>query len=143
MVPQAGSGTRNTFLSILDQLNGAPAFQLRPDAVVVQEHDAAPIAADPNGIAPFSTGRAATAAGIDLVEGAGSWSYVRALYNVVREADLTAPWFNEVFGSDGWICGGTGLPLIQAAGFSQLAHPFDGGVCGEPTQTATNNFTSN
>lgn len=143
LIPQPGSGTRATFEAQLKAANGGVTVVLGSNVQESQEHDPAPIAADPNAVAPFSTGRASFAPSISLVEGAGSWAYTRALYNVVRQDDLTAPWFGPLFGSDGFICSGAATQLIAAAGFEQLASPLDGGVCGEATQSATTNFTTN
>lgn len=143
MVPQAGSGTRSFFESQLKALNGNVAVTYGPNVVdTVQEHDDAPIAADPNAVAPFSTGRFNGTTGIELVEGAGSFSAQRALYNVVRASALTQPWFAQMFGSGGFACSGGANALIAASGFAQLATPDDGGVCGVPTQSATTNFTT-
>ena len=143
MIPQPGSGTRATFEAQLKAANGGVAVVLGAAVVEVQEHDAAPIAANANAVAPFSTGRASFAPSISLVEGAGSWAYTRALYNVVRQADLTKPFFSSIFGADGYLCSGGAQPLVEAAGFQQLAVSIDGGVCGVPTQAATSNFTVN
>ncbi|MGN8247141.1 substrate-binding domain-containing protein [Cellulomonas soli] len=140
MIPQTGSGTRTVFLAQLQAANGGVAVTLASTVVEVQEHDAAPIAANANAVAPFSTGRAKTATGIKLE---GGWSYTRALYNVVRSADLSSVWFTQVFGADGFVCSGSGQALIEAAGFDQLSVPADGGVCGVPTQAATTNLTVN
>lgn len=142
MLPQSGSGTRNFFLSVLKAANGNVDVTLASTVVSVQEHDPAPIAANSAAIAPFSVARfnTATSPGIKLE---GGFSSDRAIYNVVRAADLTKSWFTGIFGSDGYICSGSGLALIQAAGFKQLAQPLDGGVCGVPTQAATTNFLTN
>lgn len=142
-IPQAGSGTRSFFEGQLKAANGNVAVVLGASVQVSQEHDATAVAGDPNAVAPFSTGRFATATGIKLVNGAGSFAAQRALYNVVRTADLTKSWFTGTFGSDGFICSGSGNGPIAAAGFTQLAGPLDGGVCGVPTQAATTNFTTN
>ena len=142
-IPQAGSGTRSFFEAQLKAANGGVTVVLGANVQVSQEHDDAPIAANANAVAPFSTGRFATATGIKLVNGAGSFTAQRALYNVVRSADLTKPWFSDVFGADGFVCSGSGFALIAKAGFAQLAGPLDGGVCGVPTQAATTNFLSN
>jgi len=143
MIPQTGSGTRVTFEAQLKSANGGTAVVLAGTVVEVQEHDPAPIAANANAVAPFSTGRASFAPSVSLIEGTGSWKYTRALYNVVRSADRTASSFGPVFGSNGWICSGSGKTLIEAAGFQQLAGPLDGGVCGVATQAATTNFAVN
>ena len=142
MIPQPGSGTRTFFDAQLKAANGGTAPVLAASVVVTQEHDDAPVAASPNAVAPFSTGRFASATGIKLITGTGSFNAQRALYNVVRSADLTKPWFAATFGSDGFLCSGSANALIAAAGFQQLASPLDGGVCGAPTQAATTNFTT-
>jgi ABC-type phosphate transport system substrate-binding protein len=142
MIPQAGSGTRTFFEAQLKAANGNVTVALGASVVVTQEHDAAPVAADPNAVSPFSTGRFGTATGIKLVEGAGSFSAQRALYNVVRAADLTKPWFSGIFGESGFLCSGGANALVAASGFAQLATGPDGGVCGVPTQAATTNFTT-
>ena len=139
MIPQSDSGTGTVFRAQLEALKGGP-LSYTSSLVIVQEHDAAPVAADANAIAPFSTGRAASEPTVSLV---GGWAYLRGLYNVVRQGDLGSPWFSSIFGSDGFLCSGSGLQLIQAAGFNQLAHPLDGGECGVPTQDDTTNFAVN
>lgn len=141
MLPQTGSGTLTTFLGQLQTLNGGVAVVLAPSVVTVQEHDAAPIAADPNAIAPFSTGRASTEPTVALVNGAGSYSFQRALYNVVRQADLGTTWFSNIFGPDGFVCSPGGKALIAKAGFQQLAGELDGGMCGVAGTAAVTNFT--
>lgn len=143
MVPQSGSGTRSFFEAQLKALNGNVAVTYGPSVVdTVQEHDASPIAANPNAVAPFSTGRFGSATGIKLVQGSGSFAAQRALYNVVRGADLTSGWFSSMFSTSGFACSGAAYGLIEAAGFTQLATSDDGGVCGVPTQSATTNFTT-
>ncbi len=140
MIPQTGSGTRSFFLDQLRIANGGVAPTLGGNVVEVQEHDAAPVAGNANAVAPFSTGRFASVTGIRLTDG---FSAQRALYNVVRSADLTKPWFGAIFGRGGFLCSGSAQGLVEAAGFQQLAQPLDGGVCGVPTQAATTNFTIN
>ena len=137
-IPFAGSGTRSFFVAQLTAINGGATVTLGSNVVEVQEHDPAPLVGNPNAVAPFSTGRAAGETGIKL---AGGWSAQRALYNVVRTADLTAPWFAATFGADGFICSGGAKRLVEASGFQQLAVPLDGGACGEPVQAAVTNFT--
>lgn len=141
MIPQTGSGTRTFFIDQLTLANGGTPVTLAGTVVEVQEHDAAPVAASANAVVPFSTGRFATATGIKLTTGAGSFAANRALYNVVRGADLTQPWFTAVFGENGFVCGASAKPLIEASGFQQLATSLDDGVCGVPVQAATTNFT--
>jgi ABC-type phosphate transport system substrate-binding protein len=140
MIPQSGSGTRSFFVSQLKAANGGVDVVLAGTVQTVQEHDPAPIAANANAIAPFSTGRAKSASGITLL---GGFDAKRALYNVVRQADLNAVWFAGLFGEGGFICSTAARPLIEAAGFDQLAVGSDGGVCGQPTQAATTNFATN
>ena len=141
MLPQSGSGTRSFFLGQLKAANGNVDVVLAGTVQSVQEHDSAPIAANANAIAPFSTARFATqATGIKLQ---GGFAAERAMYNVVRAADLSKGWYTQTFGPSGFLCGGAGQTLIQAAGFQQLAGSRDGGVCGVATQTATTNFVVN
>lgn len=142
LLPQSGSGTRSFFLAELKAANGGVDVVLAGSVQSVQEHDPSAIAGNANAVAPFSVARfnTLTAPGIKLENG---FVADRAIYNVVRSADLTKPWFAGTFGSDGFLCSGAGLALIQAAGFKQLAHPLDGGVCGEPTQSASTNFLTN
>ena len=107
----------------------------------VQEHDPAPIQGDANAVAPFSTGRAkAAGSAIKLTEG---FAANRALYNVVRGADLARADIQAVFGPDGFICSDAAAPLIEGSGFLQLAREANGGACGVATQAATSNFKTN
>lgn len=140
-IPQSNSGTYTTFYGQLTSLNGGVPVVLAPSVVTVQEHDASPIASNPNAVAPFSTGRAASEPSVALVTGAGSYSFQRALYNVVRNADLGTAWFANIFGPDGFICSGGGKALIAKAGFQQLAPEIDGGMCGVAGTAAVTNFT--
>lgn len=144
-IPQPGSGTRAFFLSELKALNGGASPTLGGNVQESQEHDASVLASNPNAIAPFSTGRAKSASGITLLPGTagGGWGAQRALYNVVRQADMTAPWFGQIFGPSGFICSDSARPLVEAAGFEQLARATGGGVCGEATQSNTSNFKTN
>ncbi len=142
MIPQSGSGTRNFFLAELKAANGNVDVVLAGSVQSVQEHDPAPVAANANAVVPFSVARfnTLTSPGIKLE---GGYASNRAIYNVVRGSDLNKAWFTSVFGPDGFICSGGGQTLIQGNGFKQLAGTLDGGVCGQPTQTATTNFTVN
>ncbi|WP_109509002.1 Ig-like domain repeat protein [Nocardioides speluncae] len=139
-VPQTGSGTRAFFLAQLKALNGGTDPVLAPHVGETQEHSDADIKDNPNAVAPYSTGRAKTTPTIKLL---ADWSAARALYNVVRGADVNRADLTAVFGSAGFVCSTGARPLIEAAGFDQLATPANGGVCGEPTQVATTNFTTN
>ncbi|WP_110206699.1 Ig-like domain repeat protein [Nocardioides daejeonensis] len=141
MIPQSGSGTRSFFEGELKRINGGNAPTLAGSVVEVQEHDDTPIKANPHAIAPFSAGRAKLDGTLNLV--AGGLSAKRALYNVVRQADVAKADILGVFGSDGFICSDAARPLIEAAGFDQMARPTNGGVCGEATQGASSNFATN
>ncbi|MFC6151736.1 MULTISPECIES: Ig-like domain repeat protein [Mumia] len=139
LIPQSGSGTRSVFEGQLKALNGGVAVVLAPGVAETQEHSDADVKNDANAIVPFSTGRAKVTPTITL---SGGWSFTRALYNVVRVTDLGSPWAAGIFLENGFACSAAAKPLIEAAGFEQLATPAKGGVCGEPTQDATSNFTT-
>ncbi|WP_235736248.1 Ig-like domain repeat protein [Nocardioides alcanivorans] len=141
MIPQSGSGTRSFFESELKRINGGNTVNLASSVREVQEHDDTEIKDDANAIAPFSAGRGRIEGTVDLV--GGEFSAKRALYNVVRQADVADPEVLDLFGEDGFICSIDARPLIEAAGFDQLATPDADGVCGEATQEATANFTTN
>lgn len=140
-IPQSGSGTRGFFTDQLKAMNGGVAVTLGANVAEVQEHDDTDIKGNPNAIAPFSKGRAGLL-GTSLRLESG-WSADRALYNVVRGASLADPIVQAAFGEDGALCSTDVRPLIEAAGFEQLATPTGGGVCGQATQTATTNFKVN
>ena len=140
-IPQSGSGTRGFFLAQLKAMNGGVDVDLGGSVAEVQEHDPAPIQDDPDVIAPFSKGRAGLAGTALRIE--TGWSADRAVYNVVRGADVSDDLIQAAFGSDGALCSTDARPLIEEAGFEQLATPDHGGVCGAPTQTATSNFATN
>lgn len=139
-IPQSGSGTRAVFDAQLKALNGGTAPALGGAVTPTQEHDDTDIKANANAVAPFSTGRAKALTTIKLT---GGWTFTRALYNVVRGADVNRADLTALFGSAGFVCSTAARPLIEASGFEQLAKPANGGVCGEATQTATTNFTTN
>jgi ABC-type phosphate transport system substrate-binding protein len=140
-IPQNGSGTRKFFEAQLKAMNGGVAVTLGGDVVEVQEHDPSTIQNNADAIAPFSEGRAGLVGTALRVE--TGWSADRALYNVVRGADVSLPLIQAAFGSDGALCSTDSRDLIEQAGFEQLATPEHGGVCGAPTQSATSNFTTN
>ena len=148
-IPQSGSGTRSFFEAQLKAANANVTVVIAPSILTSQEHDASIFdpadatygAAAIDAVAPFSTGRATFSP--TLVKLEGGFSAQRALYNVVRSADLTKPFFGPVFGVNGYLCGSAAKGAIEAAGFDQLAIPDDGGVCGVPTTSATTNFLSN
>lgn len=140
MIPQAGSGTRSFFVAQLKAMNGGVDVVLGGAVTEVQEHDPTPVQSNPNAIAPFSEGRAEIAGTLQVEQG---WSKGRALYNVVRGADVSNSLVQAAFGSAGALCSTEARDLIASAGFEQLATPEHGGVCGEATQAATSNFTLN
>lgn len=140
-IPQAGSGTRSFFTAQLQAINGGVAVTLAVSVAEVQEHDDTLVKNDPNAIAPFSVGRAQLLGTTLRIE--AGWRADRALYNVVRGADLGRADIQAVFGSDGFFCSTAARTLIESSGFQQLARPSGGGVCGAPTQAATTNFTLN
>jgi hypothetical protein len=82
---------------------------------------------------------------VKLLDGksAGGFEAQRALYNVMRQADLSSGWFAPIFGPGGFICSEAARPLVENAGFDQLATPANGGDCGKATQAATTNFRTN
>lgn len=140
-IPQAGSGTRSFFVSQLKTMNGGVDVTLGGSVAEVQEHDDTQIKNDPNAVAPFSEGRAGLLGTTLRLE--TGWRADRALYNVVRGTDVGNASILSVFGEDGYVCSIEARPLIEAAGFKQLATAAFGGVCGSPTQSATSNFTLN
>ncbi len=142
LIPFSGSGTRSFFESQLNAANGATVTIDATKVKETQEHSDTDVKGDPNAIAPFSTGRAKSATTIKLVDG---FSAKRALFNVVRAADYTtgapkASLLQSVFSQTGFVCSPAARPLIEAAGFEQLASVTNGGVCGEPVTTNISNF---
>lgn len=143
-VPPTTSGTYSFFMAQLQAANNGSAVTLAGTVATAQEHDDTLVKNDANAIAPFSTARAkGLTSTIKLEKGFKAY---RAVYNVVRNADLSdstvGPKLTQVFSSSGFICSPAAKPLIEAAGFDQLATPAGGGVCGVGTQDATSNFTT-
>ena len=64
--------------------------------------------------------RAGPAARRHRCELEGGFAADRAVYNVVRGADVSDAEILAVFGSDGYFCSAAAKPLIEAAGFKQL-----------------------
>ena len=141
-IPQAGSGTREFFLQQLQAMNGGVAVTLGASVLPIQEQDATAVRSDPNAIVPFSVGRA-TLLGAGNLRIETGWQADRALYNVVRGADLNRADIQAAFGPSGFLCSIAARSLIESAGFKQLANAARGGVCGAATQAATTNFTLN
>lgn len=139
-IPPQGSGTRSFFIAQLQAANGGTAFTISGSIAEAQEHDPTLIQGNPNAIAPFSTGRAKAATGIKLIAGLDA---KRALYNVFRGADLSGPKksiIDAAFRESGFVCSPSARPLIEAAGFDQLASADNGGACGIPVQANISNF---
>ncbi len=136
--PQPGSGTRSFWDGQLTAMNGGVPVVYGASVQEVQEHDDTDIKNNPDAIAPFSEGRAGLL-GTTLHLETG-FAAKRAVYNVVRGADVANASILAAFGTNGYFCSAAAKPLIEQAGFKQLFTPSKGGVCGAPTQTATSNF---
>lgn len=142
LIPQSGSGTRSFFEAQLKARNTGVSVVYGSAVGETQEHSDADIKNNPNAIAPFSTGRAKTAPSVKLL---GGFTAQRALYNVVRQADLSGSkqtLLRSAFGTTGFLCSPEAKPLIEAAGFEQLAPTTGGGVCGAFVQADVTNFTT-
>lgn len=145
LIPQTGSGTRSFFEAQLKKYNGGASVKLAASVTETQEHSVADVKDNPNAIAPFSTGRAKSAPAIKLLDGTGTFFAQRALYNVVRKDDLSGAkgaLLQSAFGTTGFVCSPAAKPLIEAAGFDQLASTANGGVCGTFSQVDATNFTT-
>lgn len=152
LIPQTGSGTRSFFIAQLKAANGGTDVVLASTVTSTQEHSDTDIKDDPNAVAPFSTARAKALTGTIKLE--GGFKAHRAVYDVVRGADLAdsaaghiGDKINQVFSDTGFICSAAAKPLIEAAGFDQLARPvasggIAGGVCGVATQAAVTSFVT-
>lgn len=142
-IPQAGSGTRSFFDAQLTALNGGTPIVYGGDVNdTMHENTDTVLANDADAVAPFSVGKA-TLLYPTSVHLEGGFSALRALYNVIRGADLGNATLQGIFGTNGFICSTAARPLVEAAGFKQLATPAHGGVCGSATQAPTSNFTLN
>ena len=147
-VPQSGSGTRSFFEAQLASLNGGTKVTYGSSVNdTMHENTDDVLKNDPNAIAPFSLAKQATlfpsTVHLEASLANGGWSADRAVYNVVRGTSLADPTIQAIFGQDGFICSTDARPLIEAAGFKQLATPAHGGVCGAATQDPVNNFQLN
>jgi ABC-type phosphate transport system substrate-binding protein len=142
-IPQSGSGTRSFFDAQLTALNGGTPIVYGGDVNdTMHENTDDVLKNDADAIAPFSVGKATTLFPT-TVHLEGGFSALRALYNVIRGADLGNTTLQGIFGTDGFICSTAARPLIEAAGFQQLATPAHSGACGSATQSPTSNFTLN
>jgi ABC-type phosphate transport system substrate-binding protein len=142
-LPQSGSGTYSFFDAQLKAANGGTAVTYGPcvDNSVV-EHDPAPIQGDADAIAPFSLAKKSTLANPAVVTTEPGFQADRAVYNVVRGADVAQPQVLAAFGTNGFFCSAAGKTLIEAQGFRQLYPPSKGGACGVPTQNPTTNLVT-
>jgi len=142
-LPQSSSGTYSFFNGQLTAANGGTAITYGPcvDNSVV-EHDPAPVQNDPDAIAPFSLAKKSTLANPAVVKTEAGFSADRAVYNVVRGADVGKTEVLAAFGTNGYWCSAAGKTIIEAQGFRQLFSPSKGGVCGQPTQNPTTNLTT-
>lgn len=136
--PQPGSGTRSFWDGQLTAMNNGVPVVYGASVQEVQEHDDTDIKNDADAIAPFSEGRAGLLGATLRLE--TGFSAKRAVYNVVRGADVANSSVLAAFGTNGYFCSAAAKPLIEQAGFKQLFTPSKGGVCGAATQTATSNF---
>lgn len=135
LIPQDGSGTRSFFEGELKRMNGGAAVAVDYTKVrKVQEHDDSPIKADANAVAPFSYGRAEL---LGTVRMEGGLAAGRALYNVVRQADVNSTWAQGLFGPQGFLCSPAATSLILDSGFEQLLAASQGGKCGVTTTSST------
>ncbi|MBB6627061.1 substrate-binding domain-containing protein [Nocardioides sp. KIGAM211] len=140
-IPQAGSGTRSFFVAQLKAANGGADVALGAAVTEVQEHDDSTIKSNPDAVAPFSVGRAGLLGTTLRIE--DGFRANRALYNVVRGTDVGNAAVQAAFAENGFVCSTAARPLIEQAGFKQLATPANGGACGAATQTPTGNFALN
>lgn len=142
-VPQAGSGTLSFFTAQLTAANGGTAVTLAPSVGSTQEHSDADIKSNPNAVVPFSTARSKGLTTIKLEKGFRAY---RAVYDVVRGTDYSSTTvgakLKAAFSESGFVCSDAARPLIEAAGFYQLARSSAGGVCGIPTQSAVSTFVT-
>lgn len=151
-IPQSGSGTRKFFESQLTAIRGGAAWSSSdygaaagdyPGVQETQEHDPTSIHGDASAVAPFSTARAHTLANPASIRLEKGWEAKRAVYNVVRGSDTGSSWVASLFGPSGYLCSTAGRSVIEQDGFAQLASGANGGVCGQVTQAAVTNFTTN
>ena len=141
LIPQSGSGTLSFFLAQLQAANGGVAPTISGSVVSVTEHDPALIQNDPNAIAPFSLAKKVGAGGVGTaVATEPGFSADRAIYNVVRQANVGDAAVTAAFGPNGYFCSSTAKPLIETAGFRQLYPTSRLGVCGAATQSAASNL---
>ncbi|MDX6372299.1 MAG: hypothetical protein QOD98_1287 [Nocardioidaceae bacterium] len=142
LIPQSGSGTLSFFTAQLTAANGGVAPVFAGTVTSVTEHDPAPIQGDADAIAPFSLAKKSTLASPAAVATEPGFQADRAVYNVVRGADVANANILAAFGTNGYFCSAAAKTLIEAQGFRQLFPPSKGGVCGQPTQNPVTNLTT-
>ena len=134
LIPQDNSGTRTFFEGELTRIKGSAVTVDFTKVQKVQEHSDSSIKDNPNAVAPFSVGRAGLLGTLRIEQG---FTAARALYNVVRKADVGSEWAQGLFGTGGFACSPAAASLILDAGFEQLLSQSQGGQCGVVTTTAT------
>ncbi|GAA5107621.1 hypothetical protein GCM10023339_05870 [Alloalcanivorax gelatiniphagus] len=134
LIPQDNSGTRTFFEGELTRIKGSAVTIDFTKVQKVQEHADAPIKDNANAVAPFSVGRAGLLGTLRIEQG---FTAARALYNVVRKADVGSDWAQGLFGTTGFACSPAAASLILDAGFEQLLSQAQGGQCGVVTTTST------
>ncbi len=145
LIPQSGSGTLSFFTAQLTAANGGTAVTFGPAVTPVTEHDPAPIDDDPDAIAPFSLAKKLTLPNPSVVTTEPGFSADRAVYNVVRGADIAAGAPNRdailaAFGPTGYFCSATAKQTIEAQGFRQLYPTTNFGVCGSASPNPAANL---
>jgi len=139
-IPQSGSGTGDFFRAQLKTMNGGIDVSLAGTVGTVQEHDDTDIKSNANAVGPFSLGRAELLGGTVRLTDPAGWKADRAVYNVVRLANLNDAAVQAFFGPSGFLCSDAAKGAIKQGGLTQLASQAKGGVCGVSTQEATSNF---
>lgn len=149
LLPQSSSGTRAFFIAQLEAVKGS-ALSIAPTVIqTVEEQDTSVFTTYTNAVVPISVGRANLAGGASFTNtGTASdanpaFDAKRAVYNVVRTADVSKAFVSNLFGDAGYLCSTAAKGAIAAGGLSQLARSGAGGVCGQPftTTTGATNFT--
>lgn len=136
-LPQAGSGTRSTFLADIAvteaQITTAKSKAGCQLIDTVQENDPAAVNGDLNTIAPFAKSRytvlGGSSTGISLSSSNTSWTggYAlnRPVFNVVKEVasspNQVPTAFRALFGNTGYVCSSAGQTIVRAAGFTSLS----------------------
>ncbi|MBU4213817.1 MAG: substrate-binding domain-containing protein [Actinobacteria bacterium] len=151
LLPQNGSGTRSFFLSQLQAANGGTAIAIAGSVIqTVEEQDTSVFTTYNNAVVPISVGRANLAGGASFTDagtasdGNAAFDAKRAVYNVVRGADISKSFVTSLFTDSGYLCSPAATAAIAAGGLTQLAVA-PTGVCGQAytTTAGVTNFTTN